>query len=413
MNTILSSQNPEVTLYQLDSKGKVRVWKIEVVPTLSINKVGIVMTKGLETGKHTVDTQYITEGLNIGKQNETTCFAQAIADAQSKVNKKVKDGYVADRNNLKANDELGSGTKAPMTAQKYHPEMKQSSSKNLDKMGIRGKKGYIQRKKDGNRLNIKVNKQGVSLTFRSGDSVPLNGLEHITDSILSTFQKSAEYYKEKYGIEEYVLDGELYTPEYSFNKANGVCKKEVKTAEDLIVAKSIKYHLYDVMLPVGYETRYKVIQNFESESVHVEEAIEIVFTDEIIAEYLEKFLKEGEEGAMLRLIGVPYEHKRSWSLVKVKIFEDAEFEILGFDESVRKGMAGAVWVKLPVPSKDREGNEITKFKAGMNFSHEEAKEMWENKDSYVGKMGTVCFFGLSEYGVPRFPKFKAVRDKNN
>jgi hypothetical protein len=35
--------------------------------------------------------------------------------------------------------------------------------------------------------------------------------------------------------------------------------------------------------------------------------------------------------------------------------------------------------------------------------------MWNHPEEFIGKMATVCFFGRSEYGVPRFPKFKGVK----
>jgi len=43
-------------------------------------------------------------------------------------------------------------------------------------------------------------------------------------------------------------------------------------------------------------------------------------------------------------------------------------------------------------------------------SQEERKEMWENREKYLGKMATVEYFGFSEYSIPRFPKFKGIRE---
>lgn len=396
------------TLYQLDTKNKVRVWKIEVIDNGT--SAEIVMTKGLEDGKHTVDKQTIKEGKNAGKANATTYYSQAVADAQSKIDSKIREGYVEDKSQIKASNLLGSGVPAPMLAQKYDPTEKQSSSKNLKRAGIEGKKVMVQRKKDGNRCNIHVNRTSARPFTRKGDPLPTNGIEHILAPILAAFQKSADYYEKNFGITEYVLDGELFTKAFSFNKLNGLVKKEKKSADELKDCKEVVYHLYDVMLPVGYETRYKVIQNFAAPAVHVEEAIEIVATEANIQEWLEKFLAEGEEGLMIRVLGMPYEHKRSWSLMKVKNFEDAEFRVIGFEESARAGMAGAVVVAMTAPSKDRDGNPILTFKAGLNMSHEECKEMWENQSKYIGQLVTVEFFGRSEYNVPRFPKAKGFRN---
>jgi hypothetical protein len=95
------------------------------------------------------------------------------------------------------------------------------------------------------------------------------------------------------------------------------------------------------------------------------------------------------------------------------VFEDAEFEVVGFEESTKGNMAGAIVVRMHKPATNRAGETITTFKAGLSFSHQECKEMWNNQAKYIGQFGTVEYFGLSEYSVPRFPKFKAFRTKKN
>ena len=401
----------KVTLYQLDSKNRVKVWSIEVLAYPTKGEAHILSHSGLEGGAMTPDTTIIKEGKNAGKANETTYHTQAIAEAEAKVKLKVRQGYTDDKSKITASHILGSGVKSPMLAQKYDPTQKQSNSKSLKTIGVEGKIVMVQRKKDGNRCNIKVNIHEAKPFTRKGDELPTNGLEHILESVLKNFQRSAKFYQEKYGVTEYVLDGELFTKAFSFNKLNGLAKKETKTAQDLKDCKEIKYHLYDVMIDTGYETRYKVIQNFKSPAVHIEEAIEVVATEANILTYLEMFLTEGEEGLMMRQLGVPYENKRTWQLCKYKVFEDAEFEIVGFEESVKGGMAGNVICKMTKPTKDRAGNLITTFKAGLKFSHEECAEFWNNQSKYIGKLATIEFFGVSEYNVPRFGKAKELGRK--
>lgn len=409
------------TLYQLDSKNKIREWNISVLDnTPIIGQATIQITKGLSDGKKTVDIIVVQEGLNLGKSNATTYYTQALSDAQSRLDSKVKEGYTEDINNLKSNDELGSGVKAPMLAQKYDPTKKQSGSKNLKDLKLEGKTIFVQRKKDGNRMNLKVERVNgltqATLTTRKGDVLPTNGLEHIINDVIEKFDKSFDYYNSKYGIISYVLDGELFPvkkdglPVMSFNKLNGLVKKQKKSAEDLQDCLNVRYHLYDVMLPIGYETRYKIIQNFKNTNIHVEEAYEIEATEANIQKHLEMFLEEGEEGLMIRVPGVTYEHKRSWSLIKVKNFEDKEFEVVGFEESIQGGRVGAIIVKQDIPTVDRDGNAITSFKAGVCFTHEECIEMWNNQSKYIGKFVTVEYFGRSEYNVCRFPKAKGFRN---
>ena len=155
------------------------------------------------------------------------------------------------------------------------------------------------------------------------------------------------------------------------------------------------------MKDVCYTVRAQFIAPFEAPNIEVISSTEITATNETIQEYLEKFLEEGHEGMMIRQLNMGYDHKRSWQLCKVKVFEDAEYMLIGFEEEARGGYVGAFIMKSE--------SGIT-FNAGASGqSVEERVEMWNNQDKYIGKMATVNYFGLSEYDVPRFPKFKGVR----
>lgn len=376
-----------LTLYQKDSTDRIRSWQIEVVKYSDYSE--IIINTGLLDGAKVKTVTQITEGKNIGKSNETDHYSQAILEANSKVDSQLKKGYVKDFNNIQNKDLLGSGIPAPMLAHKHHPTGEQKSSKTLAQMGILGKKIFCQPKLDGNRCLIKV-ENGVAVMYtRSGDIMPVQ-LKNILDDVL----------KGRTQVESFILDGELFSNKFSFNKLNGLIKRQTASKEDIEERKNIKYHLYDVMTDEGYEERYKFIQNFASDNIEVIPNFEVIANDENIKEYLERFLAEGHEGLMLRQLGLGYDHKRSWQLVKVKVFEDEEFELIGFEEDKRKGFVGA-FVML-----NKDGNT---FNAGASGQGEEERTyMWNHQNEFIGKMATVCFFGKSEYGVPRFPKFKGM-----
>ena len=74
------------TLYGIDSKGNIKVWKGSV--TDEGDQSVIEYQFGLELGKKQVQTKTITDGKNIGRSNETTPYEQAVKELKSKKIKK-------------------------------------------------------------------------------------------------------------------------------------------------------------------------------------------------------------------------------------------------------------------------------------------------------------------------------------
>jgi DNA ligase-1 len=109
----------------------------------------------------------------------------------------------------------------------------------------------------------------------------------------------------------------------------------------------------------------------------------------------ENYITNGYEGQMLRL-NLPYENKRSKSLLKHKSFIDEEYTILGIEEGIgnKTGMVGSFIFKT------KEGKQ---FNSSPKFNWEECTEMWKQKQTLIGKSATVKYFNLTPDGIPRFP----------
>lgn len=210
-----------------------------------------------------------------------------------------------------------------------------------------------------------------------------------------------------------ILDGELYTDAFTFNALNGLLRREDKSAEDFRRLEQVKYHLYDTMSEKHYETRYDIINLYFGRhgSVRTVPSYPVNATDEEIRKMMETFLQQGYEGLMIRRLDTPYENRRSWSLVKYKDFRDAEYRVVDIIEDQRgSGLIGAFELELESPVTDRDGNRIRTFRAGVkDLTHEESRNLLAAKDSYIGRIATVEFFELSEYGIPRFGKLKGFR----
>ena len=399
----------ELTLYKKDSTGAIRQWHISVKE--NADGTGTInIESGLVDGQKVLQTLHITEGKNIGRANETTPILQAHLEIQSRINEQVKAGYVGNIADVKDSGTKGSGCPQAMLAKTYDPQKKQSGSKDLDGYKIRGKRVGIQRKLDGVRRIIRLNASSCVMFTRGGDQI--DTLPHIANALVNRFnelkadEKSASLFS---NINELWLDGEAYSHVLTFNKVNGITRKGAKTPEDKRNALQIKLHLYDVITSEGYEIREAFLRLFKTEYTVPLETEYVNATEELLKDRHDQYVSEGYEGLMIRILDKPYENKRSQYLLKYKSFEDAEFTIIGYTESSEEGKLAAFIMKMDREAYDVNGKPITEFKATAVGPDEDTMWALEHAEEYIGRRGTVHFFGRSEYGVPRFPRFKDLR----
>ena len=211
-------------------------------------------------------------------------------------------------------------------------------------------------------------------------------------------------------IDWMIFDGELYnhTLKDDFNKIVSLVKKQKPTPEDLKEsANLVEYWVYDypsedpfskrlALLKVGLyfsDLPYKLVPTYE------------VRNWEDIKKYHAQFIEEGYEGTIIRNDSTPYENKRSKSLLKYKDFKDEEFEIIGWEEGEggRAGTIGNFWVRidknLPYDISKKENCCKSNVKGDFPF----LKDVWENKEKYLGTEATIKFFGFTPDGKLRFP----------
>lgn len=92
-------------------------------------------------------------------------------------------------------------------------------------------------------------------------------------------------------------------------------------------------------------------------------------------------------------------------MLKVKMFQDDEFEITGMTDGLREE-------DFVFNMKTKEGYPFEAKPMG-----DRALKKWyrENIDKLIGQMGTVKYFGYTatENAVPNLPVFKSLRDKTD
>ena len=258
---------------------------------------------------------------------------------------------------------------------------------------------FIQPKLDGVRCIIR--KDGAF--SRNGKS--FKNIEHILKELKPLFDYAPEL----------ILDGELYNHDLKddFNQIISLVRKTKRiTEEDRERSRElIQFHSYDIFdinrQGLTYVERLDLMR-------HIQRKYNLLYTravstqrvnNKVDINLLNKINKQqGYEGSMVRN-NMPYEPgKRSWTLQKVKEWQDTEMTITWFVEGKGKfenglgkfvGLDGDLReVEVPWPS----------------LTIEERQEVWKNKEDYLGKTLTFEYFERTPAGAYRFPRAKTIRD---
>lgn len=372
------------TLYKRDSKGNLQVWTICVEG--EGKNVGVISTThGRFGGRLQTAVDFIKEGKNIGKANETTAYEQAVSEAESKWTKQQeRKGYVLSPELTTVDQREGV---EPMLAHRF--------DEHGDKIVF---PCFVQAKIDGHRM-LAIVENGTCQLF-SRKRVRINSLPHIEKALVDLMGNDWR---------RIVFDGEAYNHEYKdkFEKLTGfILTKEPKEGHE-----AVQYYIYDLAMTTSetFNQRFTLLKNIlegkKSETLKLTPTSYVVSEEEAIEKFTE-YQNLGYEGAMLRNKEAPYEGKRSYNLQKMKSFEDEEFKIIEIEEGRGKLAGHAIFV---CENHDGFGN-IVPFQVKMKGTTEKLKEIFENQKDYIGKYLTVQFQGRTAYGQPRFPVGLRVRE---
>jgi DNA ligase 1 len=165
-------------LYKKDSKGGIR--------GLEIYGEGdeIVQISGRIDGKQ-VENRSKCVAKNLGKSNETSPEQQALLEAESRITKKLDQGYFLTLDEVESEVVM-----LPMLAKDYKKESRKIDWGNC----------FVQPKLDGMRCLVFIKKGKVTFMSRSGKEITT--LDHIKEDLR--------------GLNDMVLDGEMYAHGESF-----------------------------------------------------------------------------------------------------------------------------------------------------------------------------------------------------
>lgn len=413
------------TLFAVSKTGRILVVYIEVQQ--STNSSYIFVHSSIYNGKIKTNKTIVSKGKNIGKSNATTHFEQAILEAESKFNKKKKEGYKTlfdlkltdkeggwfgneinyfDRENFlkdaigKYNTDHNNRLK-PMLASKQHRKMKYPA--------------YCQPKLNGVRCLAFYEEGKFRLFSREGEEYKvahiLDDLNHFGEDALKVWHvlnntAITGIADKSLAPDRLVfLDGEIY----EHGKPLQDIVHCVKTPN--LETPNLSYYIYDIgTIAIPQEKRYTYLETL-SKIYKDNKSLNFVYphmTKQVnnLSEGLDmrdRFINNGYEGAIIRSTNANYEFSfRSKDLMKLKKDVSAEFEVIGVSLKDDRPAHDFVWV--------------CKTPKGLNFevkphgTEKERTSYYNNYEEYIGKSLQLSFFEYTKDKIPFHITSVTIRD---
>lgn len=209
------------------------------------------------------------------------------------------------------------------------------------------------------------------------------------------------------------IDGELYSHGRPLQWISGTARLEQDDPRTL----ELEFWMYDIMdAEADFTQRNEQMLEMAEELNITSDLFTPILTKDLqirlvpqeevsgwtnIKKLHDKYVGEGFEGVVIRNPSKLYGFgKRTNDMIKIKEYQDAEFEITGISEGLRDEDMCFTCIT-------EDGIE---FKAKPMGSRELKQEYRDNLDDIIGKMATVKFFYYSEEGTPLQPVLKCIRD---
>lgn len=458
------------TLWSLDKHGNYRYWiifigimdkneKIKKVDDEYINKKeissgfsGVYWTQsGIEnTSKPIISAKtYIDKGKNIGRKNYTTPFTQAILDAKSDYDYKIRKGNVLNKSDIMSGeitmDDLFEkqhrGDKPwRVFAMAVHDVNKNNNWKHVEYPC------YLQPKLDGTMFIVvchpklplmKLSDISVNIDSYSRGRENYEGQEHILLELYQVLNKypglhiTGELWKKGYGLQDISgasrrqLDSKIKTDaiKLDFNVFDCFYIDQEQTFEERnAILNDIMSDLDDYFAKENNPDKDRYVKLIPSYIVKNKDELDIKY---------KLFLEENMEGGIIRNIDSLYEvgidkEKRSYKTLKIKPRPDAEWPVINFKDGEGKEKGAIIWI---CAENDEGVKERTKkddiiplenrktFSVTPNMPYELRYKIYEkcvNDKNFFekikGQLITINYSILSKDLLPQQPKMIMFRD---
>ena len=223
------------------------------------------------------------------------------------------------------------------------------------------------------------------------------------------------------GFDGELIVGDIYAKDVFQKTTSGVMSEDGTP--------DVTFHVFDLWsLPdTDYESRQYVLQDLllqdSTMSCVVYTTIHKCHTVEDLEFFLNHEKNVGGEGLIGRNPKGVYKYGRSTPKeqfsIKFKFFEVEEFEVVGFTERMHNtneqkrdelGYAERSSAKEGLVPMNTLGSLVLKyndttFSCGTGFDDKLRKEIWDNKELYLGKLASIRYMSVGSKDLPRVPSF--------
>ena len=215
------------------------------------------------------------------------------------------------------------------------------------------------------------------------------------------------------------FDGEIWMGRGNFNIISGISNMKIgKHNKEKIdsIWKKIKYMVFDIpSIDDIYDKRYNFLQytinkinSKYSEGGYSNIMLSnhtIIESNNKLIELYKTYTTNGAEGIIIREPSSLYESKRSELLLKMKIHEDAEAKVIGYN--LGKGRLKNMLGSLKCEFKNKK---IFNIGTGLNdITREEFNKLGSIYYIPIGSIVNFAYMEISKDGIPRHPVFRGLR----
>lgn len=354
------------TLYVKTAAGSINYWKIWT-------KNGEVFTEWGQVGtdKPLTDS-YVAQAKNIGRSNETSPVEQAELEAEAKFKKQLRLKYVHSIEEAESNLNI-----KPMRAYVWDEKRAKKVRWPVD----------VQPKYNGVRcMAYPLPGGSIRLMSRGGKDYTV---PHIQQELIQRIPPGM------------CLDGELYVHGMSLQNIRHL----IETYSDESLQVQLVVYDYTQLPPSKLEwmDRLEALSNWFGLHTSLKYVVQSqtlrARSMEDVRSCHNMWVSLGYEGAMIRTLTGTYRMAaKSTELLKFKMFQDAEFEVVGW------GVGKDGVIKYVCVQEDGKSFEV------RPMGTEEARaELLKTADADVGKLLTVKFQERSDDNIPIFPVGVAFR----